>query len=82
MNPECVIDLIHDFIHELQTQETIIIASVYTIGLVDLIVFCKDDGVEIARQEVSSIGTQKSGTFKCQHDGDQWIISSLDKPLG
>lgn len=73
-NLNYLIDAINDHLLELDTQESIVIVTIAHRESIDLMIYSRVDGVEIARQEIPSTGNlQEALTFTSHFDGDCWI---------
>lgn len=69
-----LIELINDHLYELEIPDTLVIVTIIPEATDDLLIYMRDDGIEIARQELPSLGClQDTLTFTSHFDGDRWI---------
>lgn len=72
----CLIEAITDHLYEFEIQESLVFVRIIPEATNDLLIYMRDDGVEIARQEIPSTGyLQRILTFTSHHDGACWITT-------
>lgn len=69
-----LIESISDHLYELEIPDAFVIVTIIPEATNDLLIYMRDDGNEIARQEIPPSGClQDTLTFTSHFDGDRWI---------
>lgn len=69
-----LIESITDHLYELEILDTFVIVTIIPEATNDLLIYMRNDGIEIARQEIPPSGClQDTLTFTSHFDGDRWI---------
>ena len=69
-----LIESLTDYLYELEIIDTLVIVTIIPETTKDLLIYTRDDGIEIARQEIPpSNCLQDTLTFTSHFDGDRWI---------